>query len=123
MIHELFENNPFLSKLMQMLFLGWFKCQSWDNWTKWKMMLWKCKGEINQWFSSVEDMSDEYKWSYHLTQAKIPSRSHITAFNLGQMSNIRYSCARKFGHPCAAAKLLAISPDVYNVALCQLLLR
>ena len=34
-----------------------------------------------------------------------------------------YSCARKFGHPCEAATLLAISPDVYNVALCQLLLR
>ena len=34
-----------------------------------------------------------------------------------------YSCAKKFGHPCAAATLLAISPDVYNEALCQLLLR
>ena len=34
-----------------------------------------------------------------------------------------YSCAWKFGRPCAAATLLAISPDVYNVASCQLLLR
>ena len=34
-----------------------------------------------------------------------------------------YSCTRKFGHPFAAATLLAISPDVYNVASCQLLLR
>ena len=35
----------------------------------------------------------------------------------------RYSCARKFGHPCTAATLLVISPDVYNLASCQLLLR
>ena len=34
-----------------------------------------------------------------------------------------YSCTGKFGHPCAAATLLAISPDVNNLALCQLLLR
>ena len=34
-----------------------------------------------------------------------------------------YSCTRKFGHPCAAATLLAISPDVYNLASRQLLLR
>ena len=35
----------------------------------------------------------------------------------------QYSCARKFGHPYEAAALLAISPDVYNIASCQLLLR
>ena len=31
----------------------------------------------------------------------------------------RYSCAWKFGRPCAAATLLPISPDVYNVASCH----
>ena len=34
-----------------------------------------------------------------------------------------YSCAIKFGHPCAAATLSAISPDVYNLASRQLLQR
>ena len=45
------------------------------------------------------------------------------SFGYSGALEITYSCTRKFGHPCAAATLLAISPDAYNLASCQLLLR
>ena len=52
--------------------------------------------------------------SFPLVLQKVKSISTLPPFP--------YSCARKFGRPCVAATLLAISPDVYNVESCQLLL-
>ena len=59
---------------------------------------------------------DKFKPERFIKDGKIFNTENLMPFGIGTV------VLESLGTPCAAATLLAISPDVYNVALCQLLL-